>query len=117
VVMHEFHLLPFLSLLFRLLVLCLSVVFPSIFLHFPVLSWGLGSAAIYPSGVRGGAPAAKEFSVYYETRKRYGCNDFGSFCAPRLMLNGAFTGKYRPSSHTSYTICHRIYADLRIDPG
>jgi len=39
-----------------------------------------GSAASSPSGARGGAPAAKAFLPYFETRRRSSCNDFGSFC-------------------------------------
>ena len=58
-----------------------SLSIPSLFLPLPLIHplrsrtpenqlRGLGSAANFPSGVRGGAPAEKAFLAYFEPRKR-----------------------------------------------
>jgi len=66
----------------------LSEIFPLLFLSpvfLPKIQLGVwGSAEGSPSG----APAAKAFLPYFETRIRSGCNDFGSFCTDQnIHLN------------------------------
>ena len=66
----------------------LSEIFPLLFfspVFLPKIQLGVwGSAEGSPSG----APAAKAFLPYFETRIRSGCNDFGSFCTDQnIHLN------------------------------
>ena len=80
-------------------------------------SRGLGEHCKLPPA-RGGAPAAKAFLPYFETRRRSSCSDFGSFCTDQNIHLTQDRSYWLLSRHTPVMIIsHRISADLRIDPG